>query len=97
MALVVGHGGDLTEGMSLSTVFSGGVEERRGGMLEAPSADSCMERAAVGGGGDGDSGPEDEGLGRLFAFPWMSWRRDEGLAVFPWEKAESKWRRRRPR
>jgi hypothetical protein len=31
MALVVGHGGDLTEGMSLSTVFSkGGVEERGG-------------------------------------------------------------------
>jgi hypothetical protein len=64
MALAVGHDGDLTEGMSLSTVFSkGGVEERGGGMLKAPSADSCMGRVAVGGAGDGDSGPEAMGRG----------------------------------
>jgi hypothetical protein len=43
-------------------VFSkGGVEERGGGMLEAARADSCLGRAVVGGGGDGDSGPEATG------------------------------------
>jgi hypothetical protein len=69
MALAVGHGGDLTDGMSLSmAVFSkGGVEERGGGMLEAPSTDSCMGRAAVGGSGDGQGRPW--GGGRVGGHP----------------------------
>jgi hypothetical protein len=42
---------NLTEGMSMLTVFSKvRVEERGGGMPEVPSADSCMGRAAGGGG-----------------------------------------------
>jgi hypothetical protein len=53
----------------VDSLFKGGVEERGGGMLEAPIADSCMGRVAVGGGGDGDSGSP-------FRFPLdVVWRR----------------------